>query len=504
VAALLLSSTALGYTFGPTLTQVGPEQTVYDWSTMACEPVDIPDTPARAFRDASGHVQLIASHISARRMIGPSLDTVRHECRVLLRPRFDADPSLYQDREWIRSPYTENGRVVYALLSEEFQGWRHPGLCPAPYIWKQCWLNSITSAVSTDGGNSYTHPPGPAHLVATVPYPFAPGSTDAYGVFASSNIIKLSDGLYYAMAKVEQYGVQQVGVCVMRTGDLSDPSSWRAWDGAGFNIRFVNPYEQPAESPSSHVCEPVAIGEIAKMADSVTYNTYFQKYLLVGNAGGRDVNGNVIWGFYYSLSNDLVHWSNRKLLLDAPLPWTYTCGPEDPVLFPSILDPDSTARNFDTSDQSPDLYFTRSHYTFSGGTCFHLLDRDLDRIPFQFTGTGAAAAAASFTASSARAPVGSTITFDASSSKTVDDTTATYRWDLDGNGTLETSTGSSPITSRSYDTPAAVNVRLRVTDQLGDSMEATRRLDVTACIKHRPCTRSCHRRQRHTCAGKKG
>jgi hypothetical protein len=506
VLTLLLSTAALGYTFGSTAMQIGPEQTVYDWSTMACEPIDIPDMPARAFRDASGHVQLIATHSSSgRRMIGPSLDAVRHECRVLLQSQFDADPANYEDREWLRSPYTEDGRTVYALLTDEFQGWRHPalGLCPAPYTWKQCMLTSITHAVSRDGGNSYDHPPAPAHLVAAVPYPYAPGSPDAYGIFAPSNITKLSDGLYYAMMRAAQHGLQRLGTCVMRTRDLSDPHSWRAWDGTGFNIRFINPYEHPAESPSDHVCEPVAAEEIATMADSVTYNTYFQKYLLVGNAGLRDQTGNTVWGFYYSLSDDLIHWSDRKLLLDAPLPWTYHCEPEDPVLFPSILDPSSTARNFDTSDQTPALYFTRSHYFFSGGTCYHLLDRDLDRIPFQFTGTGAAAAAASFTPSTTRPAVGTTVTFDASSSKTVDDTDATYRWDLDGDDTFETDTGTSPIASRSYDAAGAVDVHLRVTDELGDEMEATHKLQVISCVKHRCCAHARHRGDRRICASEK-
>jgi hypothetical protein len=276
-ATLSIASTAFGYSFGSTVTGLGPEQTVFDWSTMACEPLDIPDTPARAFRDSSGRVQLIASHFVVRRMIGPSLLDLRHDCRVVMRSHFDANPAAFEDREWIRAPYTENGRKVYALLTNEFQGWRHTGTCPAPYIWKECWLNSVTSAVSTDGGNSYSHAPGPAHLVAALPYEYSPGNPDAYGVFGSSNILKLPDGYYYAMSKVEKYGLQDVGVCVMRTNDLSDPQSWRAWDGTGFDTRFIDRYAEPSESPSAHVCEPVSYSRIGKLADSITYNTYFGK-----------------------------------------------------------------------------------------------------------------------------------------------------------------------------------------------------------------------------------
>jgi hypothetical protein len=494
---LLLASPALGYSFGSTVTALGPEQVVFDWSTMACEPIDFPDSTAQAFRDSSGHVQVIASHFVTRRMIGPSLNNVRHDCRVLMRSDLDANPAKYQDHEWIAAPYTEDGNKIYALMSDEYQGWRHPGTCPAPYIWKQCWMNSITLAESTNGGDSYSHTPGPTNLVAAMPYPYAP-SDGAYGVFGPSNIIKRSDGYYYAMTKEEQFGMQKQGACVMRTRDLEDPSSWRAWNGTGFETRFVNPYLAPTESPASHVCEPVDTPRIAKMADSLTYNTYFRKYLLAGPAMRPDpTSGATVWGFYYALSADLVHWSDRKLLLEAPLPWTYTCGPEDPLLFPSILDPSSSSRNFETTGQSPYLYYTRSHYQFSVGTCFHLLDRDLDRIAFQFTSPGAAAAAASFATSSDPARVGSSVTFDASASNTIDDLPAKYEWDLDGDGRLEASSGGNPVVSRSYTRPGNVTVRLRVTDALGDRMETAKDLQVVECgCGRRDCKKGWGHRKR--------
>jgi hypothetical protein len=165
-----------------------------------------------------------------------------------------------------------------------------------------------------------------------------------------------------------------------------------------------------------------------------------------------------------------------------------------------VLDPNSSARNFDTSGQNPDLYYTRSHYYFTNGSCFHLLDRDLDRVPFQFTGTGAAAAAASFTASSDPVPAGSAVTFDASSSRTVGDTTATYRWDLDGDGSFETGTGTSPLVKSSYEQPRDLTVGLQVTDELGDTMQARHDLKVLACGKRRgACKPNCHGHGHRSC-----
>ncbi|HEX6781220.1 MAG TPA: PKD domain-containing protein [Solirubrobacterales bacterium] len=78
----------------------------------------------------------------------------------------------------------------------------------------------------------------------------------------------------------------------------------------------------------------------------------------------------------------------------------------------------------------------------------------------------------------ASAKVGETVTFDASASKDADGTIVKYEWDLDGNGSYETSTGTSPIASSSYATAAAVSVHLRVTDDKGGTGSAVRVLTV--------------------------
>lgn len=51
---------------------------------------------------------------------------------------------------------------------------------------------------------------------------------------------------------------QSSGACIMRTTDLTDPASWRAWDGQGFTVPLaVNPYLTPIPNPESHRCLPV-------------------------------------------------------------------------------------------------------------------------------------------------------------------------------------------------------------------------------------------------------
>jgi YD repeat-containing protein len=81
---------------------------------------------------------------------------------------------------------------------------------------------------------------------------------------------------------------------------------------------------------------------------------------------------------------------------------------------------------------------------------------------------------ASFTATPETAPTGTTVTFDASGSKDPDGTVAKYEWDLDGNGTFETSTGTTPSATTSYATAGARTVGLRVTDNGGATGTTTR------------------------------
>jgi hypothetical protein len=487
-ASFMLPSSALAIRYNtPEVTPTGPEETVFDWSTMSCEPLDIPDASARAFRDASGRVQLISSHYVTRREIGPSLNNVQHDCTVLMRSHFDPDPSMFQAREWISAPYTEDGQTIYALVHDEYQGFDVPGQCPGTPVGifnTACWWNAITAAKSTDAGNSYSHvAPAPDHLVATAPYPYSPNDGPA-GAFEASSIVKRGD-YYYTMIRDEAIQAQEQGSCLMRTTDLSDRTSWRAWDGSGFTVRFIDPYRERNENPVDHVCKPVSPNQIASLVDGVTWNTYFNKYLLVGNAGDTDPNtGNTIWGVYYSLSDDLIHWTPRRLLAEAELRWTFSCQPgeEPPISTPNVLDPDSTTRNFETTDQNVYLYFTRNFYsTFQGG-CYGTFDRDLMRIPIQFSNQAPGGPSAALSVSSDPA-VRQPVTFDASASKDANGSITDYRWDLDGDGKLETDTGTKPLTSTVYQTPGKRTVRLRVTDNSGNSTDTTKNLDVSGCLK---------------------
>jgi YD repeat-containing protein len=85
---------------------------------------------------------------------------------------------------------------------------------------------------------------------------------------------------------------------------------------------------------------------------------------------------------------------------------------------------------------------------------------------------------ASFTATPTTAPTGTAVTFNGAASTDPDGTVAKYEWDLDGNGSYETDTGTTATASKAFATPGTVTVGLRVTDNLG--LTATTSKAVTA------------------------
>ncbi|HET9591529.1 MAG TPA: hypothetical protein VFP17_01310, partial [Solirubrobacterales bacterium] len=171
----------------PTVQVVGRPQPVFDWGSSACETMNYPDLPARAFRDAEGQVQLLISHFDNFRMIGSSLEALAIDCRPVLLSHRDAAPRRFQDREWIASIFTRDGSSVWALLHEEYQGNRHHGRCPS-HRYFPCWYNAVTLAHSDDGGRTYIEARSPRNLIASAPYRYRPGR-GPLGVFTPSNIV---------------------------------------------------------------------------------------------------------------------------------------------------------------------------------------------------------------------------------------------------------------------------------------------------------------------------
>ncbi len=85
---------------------------------------------------------------------------------------------------------------------------------------------------------------------------------------------------------------------------------------------------------------------------------------------------------------------------------------------------------------------------------------------------------ASFIATPNPSPIGTQVAFNASASSDPDGTVTKYEWDLDGNGSYETNTGSTPTTTKRYTNGGDVTVGLRVTDDSGETATTTRVVNV--------------------------
>jgi len=356
------------------LRAAGPPEVMFDWTNDRCEDADIPDLPARAFRDANGNVQLLASHYVTRVSVGPDLDHLTHRCRVVHGSQSNPDPSVFADREWIASTYTTDGRTVYALLHDEYHGYEHPGQCTVgwPAAFSSCWYNAITLAVSTDSGETYVDQPQP-RLVASEPIRYVP-DVGPIGVFTPSNIVRNpADNYYYALVYVGWIWPRN-GACLIRTQNLADPASWRAWSGGkSFNTSFIDPYRSK-DLPSAHSCRTLEnLGpKQTPQPGSITFSSVAQQWLWVGETVG---------GAHFSLSPDLINWTTPELFFPAQETWNYKCGDSDPYQYPSLIDPASTSRNFETVGDTAYLYYTLHHYSNCGQT----LDRDLVRVPITIT-----------------------------------------------------------------------------------------------------------------------
>lgn len=352
---------------------------VFRHADAACDSDDIPDAPARAFRTATGEVKVFAPHWRNRALRGPELTALRPDCAVVLEGAADEAPERYDDRLWIASSWTADGRIVHALLHGEYQGHRHPGRC-ATGRYTDCWYNAISLALSDDGGASFTRRPGGDAIIAAPARRYDPAARRHIGFFSPSNILH-HDGAWFVLVFTEGFALPGTGVsqprgtCLLRAQDIAEPASWKAWDGAGFEVRLSDPYQAGFIAPA-HRCTPVSprslrwlVTSVVRHAPSGAFIALMQGSLPSGRGEApRDA-------IFASASWDLVSWSPATVVMEVGRPGSYRCGDPPPIAYPSLLDPSSPDRNFGTVGDTAELFMTR----FNVPRCRLDMDRDLVR-----------------------------------------------------------------------------------------------------------------------------
>lgn len=344
----------------PGLRVNGPVELVSESNLLGCRNPDgtpagndHPDLPARAFRDHTGQVHLLAGSRQNFQWTGPTLDKVaRRTCDRTIVSNANPQPNAFDHYQWLMAAYTEDGKRVYGLTHHEYHGELYASECKVPRdrdgpAWeKRCWYASVNRVDSNDGGTTFAPPGGKPQPIAMLPYRFATDMNRA-GIHAPTNIVRHpTDGAYYVMAHASPYRDQARGMCVLRATDL-EKGDWRAWGGKAFDVQFANPYTTTISDPRRHVCTPV----VPWLARSLTYNTRARAFLLIGNMEDRVI---------YSWSTDLVRWSEPATLMNAAVYSTAVRNraPEAAAYF-SALDPSSPSRSFDQTDGQFYLYYTR-------------------------------------------------------------------------------------------------------------------------------------------------
>ena len=331
------------------VTLVGAPEIVFTPKRDSCSGNDVPDVPARAFRDARGELVLFAMHTENRALRGPAFDKLKLDCSSPLPSHDEADPAAFDDASWIAATWTTDGQRIAALVHHEYQAHSHPGRCShKQYL--ACWYNTVVAVSSSDGGRRFARPT-PPQVVAAAPFRQDVGQGRHRGFFNPSNIV--ADGQnHYFLAGTTGWEAQDSGACLFRSADPFDPASWRGYDGQGFTARFPDPYRTKPGRPTCKVVSPFPgpVGSVVRHRGTGAWIAVFQ-----ASAGGQFPEP----GFYTTSSRDLLAWDKPRLLLAGGTLYDDACTSGGRLIsYPSLIDPAASGRNFDDVGDAADLYFS--------------------------------------------------------------------------------------------------------------------------------------------------
>lgn len=337
-----------------------------------CGDIDVPDIPCRAFDDNTNLTHMIVGAVGFHRMNGASIlmnGSATRECRYAWNETMDPDPAHFAGDEFLDSPIAFPNGTVVALVHTEYPGnvYNTTGpqapMCPTGMHYPQCWTVTTGLAISHDFGRTWAHARQPPHhLVAAVPYGYNAKQL-AYGWGDPSNILPHPrDGHYYvALWNRNQVGAQQPGICMARTRDLTDPKSWRAWDGSDYTRSFADPYTLTPGTEEEHVCVvtnlpagscvPISGKTRGCQAAGLAWSTYLEKFVVTLGCGSS---------FKWATSDDLITWSN-------PVDFDLRAGLFPNVSkmvvgmnYPTFMDPEARSRgdrNYATIGKNPYLFW---------------------------------------------------------------------------------------------------------------------------------------------------
>ena len=223
-------------------------------------PGDTPDSMPTAWYNRELNVTSLISATAqgthASTSPGPTLATLsRDDCaRVVLNSTFDTTPQSYANHQWLQTVRLFANGSAFGLVHNEFKS----ELQGAPEAKSEyCSANTSTNqgvceywstglAESHDGGQTFALsrlPPN--HVVFNAVRPYVKDQANA-GYGALGTLLPGSDGYYYGMANCvgrdAEISGAVAGNCPIRSNDLSEPKSYRGWDGTGYTVTWSSPY----------------------------------------------------------------------------------------------------------------------------------------------------------------------------------------------------------------------------------------------------------------------
>jgi hypothetical protein len=342
--ALPTGASAMSSSLVLRIADASQEEVLFDNRTMGCDVAQFPDSPPRAIRETSGDIVLFAAFETNWYLAGRNWAELRAVCASAGHGAQNADPDAMDDKYWIQALYTKNGRDVIALGSHEYNGARHPGQCnalPQNGLPAVCWFSSITQYISMGDARHFQSAQA-APVVAASQEPYSPATLHRVGFFTTSNII--ADGEYlYVLIFGEGMKSQPRGVCLFRTERSGGASRWLGWDGSDFAVDL-----SAVGTNSGHTCKPV--GGLNREIRGLVRHRETGKFVAVFNSREKSHSG-----VFYAVSDDMKHWDEPHLLLEAPL----TREPPDckaVYRYPSLIDHDGSEPSFESVGKRAFLY----------------------------------------------------------------------------------------------------------------------------------------------------
>lgn len=350
----------------------GPETLYLSHKEMNCGRTergsgrDGADIPVTAFRRKDGSVVVLAGNQNNYYLEGPSVDKARRtSCKNLVKPVNDPDPQAFNARRWLFAIHAKSYDFVLGFVHNEYHGNDHfaQGCEKSSQRNFECWYGSTTLVISRDGGFTFKTPPYPDNVLAALPFRFEVGRKRA-GANTPKVVGNPHDGMIYVMVNYFDRNRNIRGSQCLLRGSGKKFNDWRAWDGAGFNLDMESPY---AIQPSGADCAAV----LPFIVHSLKYVPNIGKFIAIGTRDRRVL---------YAFSADLINWSKETTLMEFEPHQTWKPGMPAARAYFSLLDPESRSNNFDTLENSPQLYFVQ----FGTDDARRFLHKtDIYRVPIQ-------------------------------------------------------------------------------------------------------------------------